>query len=156
MRLKKYFLIALGVMLCFPFAKAAEPFTRDIEDARLQTLTSDLHPAVYLVESAMKVYSDNPVVLFVDAESVQMLTQEQEVFEEIELISFKVTSEKDESAKIDVSQLNGFSNLKYFLLTYEYEACGGGDACLDKKADATITLPADSDVEVYYLLSIPE
>ena len=127
MKLKRFILYIVGMLLVFPFAKAAEPFTRDIEDARFQTLTSDLHPAVYLVKSAMKVYGDNPVVLFVDAESVQMLTQEQEVFEEIELISFKVTSEKDESAKIDISQLNGFTNLKYILLTYEYEACCGGD-----------------------------
>lgn len=156
MRLKKYFLIALGVMLFYPLVRGADPFTRDIEDTRLQTLVADIHPAVYLIDKEMKIYGDNPVTLFVDAASVQMLTQEQEVFEEIELISFNVTSEKDELAKIDVSQFKGFANLKYILLTYEYEACCGGDACLDKKADAAITLPNDSDVEVYYLLSIPK
>ena len=155
MKLKRYILYIVGMLLLFPVAKAAEPLTEN-EDARLQTLVRDLHPAVYLVESEMKVYGDNPVVLYVDVASIKMLAGAEEVFEEVELITLKLRSAKDESAKVNVSQLKSFTNLKYILVQYEYDACGGGDACLDKKADAAITLPTDSDVEVLYQLSIPQ
>ena len=155
MKLKRYILYIVGMLLLFPVAKAAEPLTEN-EDARLQTLVWDLHPAVYLVDKEMKVYGDNPVVLFVDAESVKMLAEEEEAFEEVELITLKLRSAKDESAKVNVSQLKAFTNLKYILVQYEYEACGGGDACLDKKADTAATLPTDSNLEVFYQLSIPQ
>ena len=155
MKLKRYILYIVGMLLLFPVAKAAEPLTEN-EDARLQTLVWDLHPAVYLVESELKVYGDNPVVLYVDAASIKMLAGAEEVFEEVELITLKLRSAKDESAKVNVSQLKAFTNLKYILVQYEYDACGGGDACLDKKADTAITLPAESDVEVLYQLSIPQ
>lgn len=154
MKLKRYILTVLGVMLMTLVAGAAEPLN-DKEDARLKTLAWDLHPAVYLVESEMKVYGDNPVVLYVDAASIKMLAGAQEAFEDVELITLKLHSAKDESAKINVSQLKAFANLKYILVQYEYDACGGGDACLDKKADAVVTLPTDSNVEVLYQLSIP-
>lgn len=155
MKLKRYILYIVGMLLLFPVAKAAEPLTSK-EDARLQTLVQDLHPAVYLVDKEMRVYGDSPVVLFVDAESIKMLAGAEEVFEEVKLITLKLQSAKGESAKINVSQLKAFTNLKYILVQYEYDACGGGDTCLDKKADAAITLPADSDVEVLYQLSIPQ
>lgn len=155
MKLKRYILTVLSVMLMTLVAGAAEPLSGK-EDARLKTLAWDLHPAVYLVESEMKVYGDNPVVLFMDAASIKMLAGAQEEFEEVELITLKLRSAKDESAKVNVSQLKAFTNLKYILVQYEYDACGDGDVCLDKKADAAITLPADSDVEVLYQLSIPQ
>lgn len=156
MKLKRYILTVLGVMLMTLVAGAAEPLSGK-EDARLKTLAWDLHPAVYLVESEMKVYGDNPVVLYVDAASIKMLAEAQEAFKEVELITLKLQSAKDESVKINVSQLKAFANLKYILVQYEYDACGNGiDTCLDKKADAAVALPTDSNVEVLYQLSIPQ
>lgn len=148
--------IALGLILIFSSVlRAAEPL-QNSENHRLQSLVSNHHPAVYLMESEMKVYGDNPVVLYADAASVSLLAGRQEAFETVELITLKLTAAKDESAKINVSQLGAFANLKYILVQYEYDACGGGDACLDKKADAAVTLPADSEIEVLYKLSIPQ
>lgn len=156
MKLKRYILYIVGMLLLFPVAKAAEPLTEN-EDARLQTLVRDLHPAVYLDNLELKVYGDNPVVLYVDAASIKMLVEAQETFEDVELITLKLRSAKEESAKINVSQLKAFTNLKYVLVQYEYDACSGGsDTCLDKKADAAVALPTDSNVEVLYQLSIPQ
>ena len=155
MKLNKYILYVVGMLLLFPVMNAAEPLINS-KDTHLQTLVTDSKPAIYLMDSSMRVHGTHPVVLNVDAASVKMLSEVEEAFGSVELIRFKLKSAKDETAKIDLTQLNAFTNLKYLLVLYEYEACGDGDACLADKVNATITMPENSDVEVYYLLSVPK
>lgn len=123
----------------------------------LKSLAGDLYPSVCLVNGKVHVYGPgSPVVLECDPVSVDKLFNNRADFSRIELIRITLESREDEVMNLDLSRLQGFENLKYILLVFGYDACGmKNEACLKGKAGNMVhgTRP---EVEILYVLSIPE
>lgn len=136
---------------------SAEPL-RDYKDEKLKTLVTGLNPAVYLNGSGINIYGPGTSrVVYTDAAYVATLYGQRTEFGTVELIEIRLKSAADESTRLDITRLNGFDNLKYILLTYEYNACtGSNDACLDEKTSLIVTNRSDNPVTILYRLSIPE
>lgn len=128
------------------------------ENSELVSLATELHSSIYLDDGVFRQYGDEAAaVLYTDAASISMLYEENGAFSKVELIRINIKSAADETAKINLGALIAFENLKYVLFVYQYDACGdNGDSCLKAKTEANAAAAAESDVQVLYLLSIPQ
>ncbi len=155
--------VALSIMLiCLVanvFAKEAvsyNDYVANAESSELVSLATELHPSIYLNDGVYKEFGNGAAkVLNTDVASIPMLYEENGAFSEVELIRINIRSAADEAAKINLEQLTAFENLKYVLFVYQYDVCGdNGDSCLKAKTDEKAAT-AESDIQVLYLLSIP-
>ncbi|GAB1454296.1 hypothetical protein MASR2M47_43520 [Draconibacterium sp.] len=123
----------------------------------LQSLVTNLHPNVYLSQGGFKTYGEgSPVVAICDAGSVNMLYSGDPVLSQVELINIKANSASDLPSSIDLTQMQGLTNLKYLMVVFAYDACGGNtDACLASKLEGIIQ-GTSSQITVLFKLSIPQ
>ena len=127
------------------------------EGARLKSLVSDLHPTEYLNWGQQKKASGgDPVVVRFDAKSVNRLYGNNPAYQNVELLKVKVGSPDELKSAIDLSRLPSGGSLKYLIIVFTYDVCGGGtDKCLSGKVRDMVT-GAESPVVVLYELSIPQ
>jgi len=130
-----------------------------VDVLQLQRLVSEITPSVYLSNNEdMKAYGETlPVVLYTDVSSFPMLNQEKREFENVELIKILIKSPNDEHAKLDISKLISFENLKYVQLVFKYNICiSNNDVCAEAITNSMLTWLAESKLKVFYVLSIPQ
>jgi hypothetical protein len=116
-----------------------------------------LNPSVNLTNGELTIYgTGSPIVAICDAASVNMLYGNDPAFSQVELIRLTVNSAVELPSAIDLTQMQGFTNLQYLLIVIGYDACGGqSDNCLATLLGGIIQ-GASSPVIVLYNLSIPE
>ena len=94
--------------------------------ARLQSLVTDVQPKAYLIQDEITISGEEvPVVAICDAASVNMLYGNNRVLSQVELVKFTASSTDGLPTSIDLTQLQGLTNLKYLLVEFDYDACSG-------------------------------
>lgn len=123
----------------------------------LESLVTDVYPTAYLTQGEITNQGDGvPVVAIFDAASVNMLYSNDPVLNKVELVKITANSESDLPASIDLPQLEELPNLKYLLVEFVYDACGGGaENCLNPILWEIIT-GTSTQIMVIYDHSIPE
>lgn len=127
------------------------------EGARLKSLVGDLHPTEYLNWGQQKKAANgDPIVVRFDAKSVDRLYANNPAYKNVELLRVKVESTDELKSTIDLGKLPSGGSLKYLIIVFTYDVCGGGtDECLSGKVREMVT-GDDSPVIVLYELSIPQ
>jgi hypothetical protein len=130
-----------------------EPLTA----AHLESLVTDEYPTAYLIQGEITTQGDGAsVVAIFDASSIDMLYSNNPVMSQVELLKITANAESDLPASIDLYQLEVLSNLKYLLVEFEYDACGGSaDGCLASILEGIIQ-GTSSKITVIYSQSLPE
>lgn len=123
-------------------------------DDVLTSLLTEIHPSLYLVEGDANAYGDSsPEVLFCDVNSVSMLYDYEELFEHVQLIRIQIKY-GESLPEINLSNLVGFQNLKYFYVEFTYDICGTqSDDCLEGMVQQNIS-NAGTEITVLEKLSI--
>ena len=86
------------------------------EISRMESLTKDLHSAIYYLTSGIKSYGDKPVVFFTDATSLNRLSASEVSkldVSAVEMVTIKVNRASDVTATIEAQAFSTFPNLKY-------------------------------------------
>jgi len=127
------------------------------ESVRLQSLTRDLHPTVYLTNGEQKVIGQgSPLLVICDAASVNLLYKETPAFNQVELIRLTINSPEEQNMMVNLLQLKSFSSLKYIYLLFSYDACGGRTTnCLAEKVGGMVQ-GVSSPLTILFSLAIPE
>ncbi|MCM4159037.1 hypothetical protein FHG64_02090 [Antarcticibacterium flavum] len=74
----------------------------------------NLQPTLYIEDQKIKTFDkENPVKAEVYANSVDLLTTQNILFNTVELLAFKLNDAGEISAPIDISNLTSFKNLKF-------------------------------------------
>lgn len=163
MKTKKFALSIL--MLCLVATTSAKEavnykdYVAGGENSKLISLATDLNPSIYLNDGVLKQYGNEAAtVLFTDVASITMLYEENGDFSEVELIWIFIKSDAEEATKLNLEGLTSFESLKYVLFVYQYDECGDkkDDTCLKAKTEEKITANGESEVQILYLLSIPQ
>lgn len=162
---RKMFLFLIFGLLCLPVLKAQTIMsfesglqTMDAASAaHLQSLAADINPNVYVAHGEFTTYGEGaPLVAICDGSSVNMLYGNDPALTEVELITITVNSANELPSIIELSRLQGLTNLKYLLVVFAYDVCGGrSEGCLDSRLNGIIQADS-SPVNVFYKLSIPE
>ena len=117
------------------------------EVARLESLISDLQPAVYISTTDINVYGESaPVCAEVDLTALSRLAESNGAFAGIELLTVRVKKNSDLGVVVDLSKLTAFTNLKYVQIICEIECNPSQVANMVKNGGA---------VKAFYIISIP-
>ncbi|MDY0099668.1 MAG: hypothetical protein RBR81_10745 [Bacteroidales bacterium] len=134
----------------------------DAEDGpNLGSLAKNVHRAIYLndgnqVIAGKDTPSEDVMVAFSDAGSVNNLYENNPAFRKVKLLRIEIASSAESNISIDLSRLRSFMNLKYVYILFTYNACGNGsDSCLESIVQGMVTGTSDR-VRVIYELSIPQ
>jgi hypothetical protein len=162
---RKMFLFLIFGLLCLPVLKAQtimgfESGLQSMEAAsaaHLQSLAADINPNVYLAHGEFTTNGEGaPLVAICDGSSVNMLYGNDPALSQVELITITVNSANELPSVIELSRMQGLTNLKYLLVVFAYDVCGGkSEGCLESKLNGIIQADS-SPVNVFYKLSIPE
>ena len=151
--------LAAAFVLLPSVVSAAEPL-KESPNVSLRALITELKPSVYLTDNKVAVYGESaPLVLFADVQSLPLLYSARRDFATVELIQVTISNASEERATIDMARLGAFPALEYIVFVYAYPACGNSENmnCLDGKVSAAVVnQPSDSEVKIFYHLSIPE
>ena len=79
----------------------------------LENLLSKVQPSVYFYSGTLKTYGEEPVCLFTNIQSLQIITDEQFSKDEIEMLTIRIENEIDLNSKIDLSLFSTFESLRY-------------------------------------------
>ncbi len=125
--------------------------------AHLKSLAADINPNIYLGNGELKTFGQGlPLVAICDGSSVNMLYGNDPALSQVELITITVNSANELPSVIELSRMQGLTNLKYLLVVFAYDVCGGkSEGCLESKLNGIIQADS-SPVNVFYKLSIPE
>lgn len=155
-----FLLISFAVMPAFgQDVSGYSDYLKANDDSRLISLANDINPNIYLRDNSdMKTCGNTtPSVVITDVASIPMVYADRIDLGNIELLKIWINAATDEAAKLDLSQLTAFSNLKYMLYVYQYDSCDDNkDTCLQANTESKVIIPAGNPVNVLYLLSIPE
>tara|TARA_R110002050_G_scaffold287932_1_gene439456 strand:+ start:2291 stop:2761 length:471 start_codon:yes stop_codon:yes gene_type:complete len=120
-----------------------------LDNARFESLTTELHPNLYIEKEGIKAFGGRaPVCAFVEVESLGQIYDEHPLFREIELLTIKLRNSNGLHTPINLSLLAGFQNLKYILIRSEF-------ACTEEQVENMIT-GSKADIIVCYTISFPE
>ena len=117
------------------------------EVARLESLISDLQPAVYITTTDINVYGESaPVCAEVDLTALSRLAESNGAFAGVELLTIRVKKTSELGASVDLSMLTAFPNLKFIQIICEIECNPSQVANMVKNGGA---------VKAFYIISIP-
>ena len=126
------------------------------EAAHLQGLVSNIHPTAYLTKGNKTASKEGAtIVAFCDAASVNMLYKNDPALSKVELVKITANSISGLPDVIDLNKLEGLTNLKYLLIEFEYNACGGSNDCINSILEGIIQ-GTSSQITVIYSHSISE
>ena len=125
--------------------------------AHLQSLVTDTHPTAYLTKGEISLERDgSPIVAVCDAASIHLLYGNNPALSQIELIRITATSINGLPDAIDLNQMGGLPNMKYLLVEFAYDACGGStDDCHNSILEG-IMQGTSSQITVIYSHSFSE
>lgn len=88
-------------------------------DARFLSLIYDLHPTIFINNNTIKNISGvkQPVCLIIDPSSFNFLSNRNDNFSKIEVISINIKTKSDLNQSLDLSKINGFNKLKYIYVS---------------------------------------
>jgi hypothetical protein len=101
--------------------KASQDTALSNNAIHLESLLTGLQSTVYVGSSIKAGDETPPVCANVRAGSVSMLTQTNQLFNEVELIVIKLRTPQDLNFKLDPSKLTSFVKLKYVVFLCEFE-----------------------------------
>lgn len=129
------------------------------EGQNLQSLTSDLHPTLFMDNGAFSYYGgENPVRVECDAASLANLYQPEAAFASVEIIVMKVDSEQDLQMIVNLDALTGFTQLKYICFLCKVELCPGlsqSYTCEEGKISTMIQGTGIAGLQIVYKVSVP-
>ncbi len=117
------------------------------EAAYIKSLVTDKQPTVYINDVVKASGSSAPLRADVKAGSVSKLSIENTLFQQVELITLRIDSPEDLSTVLDLSLIQGFTNLKYIRILCSFE-------CSAEQL-STIVTGNSSGIKVFYSVSIP-
>ncbi len=154
--IKKVGMVLTGVVILLMILTVnGRAYAQGAGNEEFDDLMSNVHPAIYIINGEYSVYGEGaPQVLFCDVQSLQQLNTSNPDFASVRLIKVKVKSGQNLSS-ISLASLPDFQSLKYFAVTFQYDACGNmTPECLDALAGQSIQTEG-TDVSLYTFLSIP-
>lgn len=148
------FVSGINAQTAMSFEKAMQKL-EPAEAAHFQSLLSSIHPTAYLTQGEKRTNrEEDPMVAVTDAASLNMLYGNSRALSQVELIRIAANSSNDLPASIDLIQLERLTNLKYLLIVFNYDACGGGtDDCRASIVEGIIQ-GASSQITVIYSYTI--
>ncbi|RAR51167.1 hypothetical protein B0I10_101343 [Flavobacterium lacus] len=107
----------------------------------IKSLIKDLHPSLYVDNGRVNSYGKNPIVLFVDANSVSKLKELKLEGNQIELVTIKINQKSDLVNLINLDVFQQFSSIKviHFSLGFDCDV-------------ETLTKSVKIDISKYTLL----
>lgn len=124
--------------------------------AHLQGLVKEIQPTAYLTKGNTSTAKEGaPIVAICDATSVNMLYKNDPALSKVELVKITANSISGLPDIIDLNKLEGLTNLKYLLIEFEYDACGGSNDCINSILEGIIQ-GTSSQITVIYSHSISE
>ncbi|MFD0988594.1 hypothetical protein ACFQ1R_00670 [Mariniflexile jejuense] len=112
-------------------------------------LAYKLHPTSYAENKSIKKVNNSAKVsklTFNDSNSFNVINQTNSNFNDVELITIKLNSVADLNNKLDLTDANGFNNLKYVYIKCSFK-------CTETQIKQFIN--SDSNVRVFYKIEIP-
>lgn len=168
--------IMLGLFLCImaqaPYAQSVIRLDQQIADMlasadpatviaghQLQSLTSDLHPAVFINEGILT-FSEGevPVIAEVDIASITTLYQPEPSFASVEIIIFRLNGPSDLLSVIDPGALTGFTSLKYLYFLCSFDVCPGynqSQSCAENTLLPMLQGTGNGNLVILFKVSIP-
>jgi hypothetical protein len=116
----------------------------------LRSLVYDLNSKLYInnqIENAVGI--TNPVCVKIDAQSIDKLYEENQLFNQVELITINLNDLNELNFFLDLSKLKSFTNLKYIQFLCSFKC----DPLLINNLYQKIS---NTDIIVFYQISIPE
>jgi hypothetical protein len=119
-----------------------------VEEANhIKSLVTNLHPTVFIGDVVRASGESDPVRADVKAGAISKLNMENPLFGQVEMITLRINTQADLSALLDLSAIQGFTNLKYVRLLCSF-------ACAAEQLDKIVTGNANG-IKVFYSISIP-
>jgi hypothetical protein len=88
----------------------------DSNPLRIESLTKDVQPSIYVSSQDVKTYGDKPTCLFIDIKSLNTVNLSNLLINDIEIITIKINNTQDLSSMIDLSKFSNFPKLKYIYI----------------------------------------
>lgn len=117
------------------------------EAAHIKTLVTDLQPTVYVADFVKTSNELVPLRADVQAGAVAKLNIQNPLFEQVELITIRINSSADLATILDLSLIQGFTNLKYVRVLCSFE-------CAAEQISPIVT-GNTLGIKVFYSISIP-
>jgi hypothetical protein len=128
--------------------KASPDLKSKNEAVQIQSLVHDLHSSVNIREGILSTYSEAPFICVdIDAQSISKISEANPLFGNAELLTIRINTQKDLNLLLNVTNLIGFSKLKYIFLLCSIDCTVEQISKLIKKSDTKII--------VFYSVSIP-
>lgn len=113
-------------------------------------LAYKLHPTSYAenknIKKSSNHYANVSKLTFNDAKSFEILNQSNSNFNDVELITIYLNTVQDLNNKIDLTDANGFSKLKYVFIKCSFK-------CTEAQIKQFIN--SDPNIRVFYKIEIP-
>lgn len=124
--------------------------------AQLESLVNNQNNTAYLIQGEINMGEGLCHVAIFDAASLGLLYSNYPGLSQVELIKITANAESDLPASIDLLQLEAMPNLKYLLVEFSYDACGGNtEDCLNSILQGIIE-GNSLQIMVIYSQSLPE
>ncbi|MDT0644383.1 hypothetical protein RM553_16210 [Zunongwangia sp. F363] len=130
-----------------PTTKSRTSFnTAQVEN--INALIYDLNPTIFVEDQKVKSYDEkDPLIARVKPDSWNLLSQDEEIFNSIELITLQLPQANSFSQTLDLSGFKSFNNLKYIFV----ECTGNCTAGQVERIFRNV-----GEVTVLYVVSTPE
>ncbi len=113
----------------------------------IKSLTTELHPTVYVGEDVTAITESLPLRADIKAGSLGKLSIGNPLFEKVELITIRFSSPAELATTLDLSLIQGFMSLRYIRILCSFE-------CDTEQLGAIVT-GNTSGIKVFYSISIP-
>jgi len=84
-----------------------------LSDARLKSLSKELHPGIYFRNGEMKVKDKAATTLYTDIASLENLGKKEFSSSDIEMVTIQLNTPSELTSKIDLTVFNSYPRLKY-------------------------------------------
>jgi hypothetical protein len=123
---------------------------------RLQRLVKDLNATIYMNDSQQRNPSQElPVSIETDANSVWMLYENNPEFNNVELITLRISQVSELSTIINAESFQSLPNLKYLFILCSFEICSS-PGCEGSIISKMVQGDDYEDFMIIYQISIPE
>ncbi|WP_372754520.1 hypothetical protein [Mariniflexile sp.] len=111
-------------------------------------LAFKIHPTSYANDKIIKKNNNNKSskLTFNDSKSLGLLNQNNTDFNHIELVTIKLNSIQELNKKVDLTNANSFSNLKYVYIVCSFQ-------CTESQIKEFIR--SNSNIRIFYKIEIP-
>jgi len=134
---------------------SSDPATVD-EGKHLENLAFKINPIIYFKNGNTTLIGESsPVVIDTDVASIFKLYEENSLYRTVEIITIRVENESELSAIIDLTNINGFRDLKYVYFLCTFNICPN-PGCEAGIISQMIQGNESSNAIIYFNVSIPE